>query len=235
MRIRLALLVALASIVPAGAGAHHFAPIQPGSRMVEPAGCTMNFLFADDAGNQYIGTAGHCVGFSSGVDVELSGTGKIGSVAWVARHPADFALVRIDPSMYGLVNPAMRYWGGPTGLAVYAEIAPGTAVYQYGHGLLLGSNEISRARAGTVTVPTACRYHANLPVLFGDSGSPTMIGDGRALGVATHIPGLFLHSGTRVECALAQAAAQGLRLTLRTAPLADAVARELDRVDHLTP
>src|SRR5579884_2284389 len=76
---------------------------------------------------------------------------KIGTLAynsWIAMQNAhetdantcaynDLALIKIDPSQVGNVNPTVPFWGGPNGLAGAAAGA-GSQVYSYGNSILRG-------------------------------------------------------------------------------------------------
>jgi hypothetical protein len=109
--------------------------IRPGSWMISPAGCTMNYVFlkGDSLG---IGTAGHCVDKVGDhvILLTLAPTGTsiptchivpcsgpvlvdIGQV--VARHDNgigdDFALVEIRPELHPWVSPTTAVIGGPCG------------------------------------------------------------------------------------------------------------------------
>ncbi len=98
--------------------------IRPGSWMISPAGCTMNFVFRK-SGAVGIGTAGHCVDKTGQHVILLTlapGNGNpvlvdIGTV--VARADGgvgnDFALVSIFPSLWSWVSPTTAVVGGPCG------------------------------------------------------------------------------------------------------------------------
>lgn len=98
--------------------------IRPGSWMVSPAGCTMNFVFRKSS-SLGIGTAGHCVDKTGQHVILLTlapGNGNpvlvdIGTV--VARADGgvgnDFALVSIVPSLRSWVSPTTAVVGGPCG------------------------------------------------------------------------------------------------------------------------
>ncbi len=206
--------------------------IRPGARMDAPSGCTYNFVFQDAASKLYIGTAGHCVS-AAGDRVSAAGIGEFGTVRYAIAQDVgtDFALIEIDADKYAQVTPAMCHWGGPT--AADDGAAPlGTGTKQYGHGVVLGQNDATRARQGELIVWESAYWRATHPVTGGDSGSPMMLADGRAAGVVTHLSFSFSYpdhpesaastsSGTRLQRAIALAeGATGLDLTLLTAPLA---------------
>lgn len=206
--------------------------IRPGARMNEPAGCTYNFVFTDDAGKLYIGTAGHCVD-GIGQRASAAGVGEFGTVAYAIATDVgtDFAIIAIDQDKYDQVTPAMCHWGGPT-RADPDAVTLGTGTKHYGHGLVLGQNDATRARQGALIVWEKAYWRATNAVTGGDSGSPMLLHDGSAVGVVTHLSASFSYpdhpesaattsSGTRLTHGLQLAeAATGIRLTLLTAPLA---------------
>lgn len=227
--------------------------------------CTYNFIFRDETGRRYIGIAGHCIGLWSsevGQEMHVTDIGRIGTVVWKAALPTDrapfpvpegdpyacgalrpeggdycfdFALVEIDPALYGRINPAVRHWGGPTGIVPREEIEAGSTMYHYGQGTGYGAHEMTRPRVGVVlgTVTGGCGYRSAFPFSGGDSGSPQIAGDGRALGLATQAEGDGA-LGMSLDCVLEAAAEAGYVLELETAPLTDSVQREQDRIAHLT-
>lgn len=168
--------------------------IQPGALLGET--CTLNMIFEDQAGTLYAGTAGHCVE-GVGARVILAGLGEFGTVAYESpltiaglaqgKPQLDFALIRIDADRYGIVDPSVKVWGGPT--AVAAELLPATPTLHYGQGLVFQSTEATRARMGVMEYTTGTGvfmgwWHGVFPFLGGDSGSPVLTVDGRALGYA---------------------------------------------------
>lgn len=195
--------------------------IRPGALMTSPAGCTMNFVFTSNETDRYIGTAAHCVG-SVGQSVSLSGEGVIGTVAftgWAQVPHHDFALVKVNSSKLSRVNPAMCHWGGPTMLAEGYQDEP-VLLQHYGHGIGAGSVNQSKARRGIGTAWNDYSFFMATAGTFGDSGSPVMSIDGKALGVLVTI-GAFGNTSTRLDVALADASTKmGIPLKLVTAPLA---------------
>lgn len=108
-------------------------------------------------------------------------------------HANDFALVEIRPARRGQVHPAMLGFGGPTGMADPGSVGAGDRVMTYGNsGLRDGSGTAPEpagsaldAREGVVYRSdgmTTVVYFAP-PSISGDSGSPVVTADGRALGV----------------------------------------------------
>lgn len=189
--------------------------IRPGSEMVAPAGCTMNFVF-QKSGVYAIGTAGHCVD-KVGQPVTLLTIApgspprpenlvlvEIGTVIsrTEAGIGADFALVSIKPELQSWVFPTEAGVGGPCG--VYAgdgtlpdvegwnplvrgenPIEAGEGIFHYGHGLGIGTG--GTPRAGVATAWTTDAYYWAGAVIFGDSGSAARIQDLRAAGNVTHL------------------------------------------------
>lgn len=201
--------------------------IQPGALMV--GGCTMNFIFRDPAGALYFGTAGHCAG---GIGHELGVVGVDGQVAVVvydgcALGPGnctlDFALARIFPAFHDRVNPTVCHWGGPMDV----NVAPrtGQTTHMYGQGSIYGLTSGTRARMGVLIGASVIEVTYLGFAQAGDSGSPVLSGDGRALGVhvrsSVFIPIVgvrvdpTLKYATRIDAAMAAAeAATGLDLSL---------------------
>jgi hypothetical protein len=105
--------------------------IRPGSWMIAPAGCTMNFVFGSP-GSYSIGTAGHCA--ANGDEVVLLTLAPGGAnpvlveVGTVLRSVDggvgnDFALVSIRPELQSWVSPTIAIVAGPCGS--YGGAAPG--------------------------------------------------------------------------------------------------------------
>lgn len=233
--LAMALLLTALPIVPP-AEASHFSPIQPGAR-IYPSRCTFNVVWSDASGALYIGAAAHCVSLGqrvSGVDV-----GEIGTVVYDngtsgdSRPWMDYALIRIDEDKYDLVDPALRFWGGPTG--IQDTFVPGTPVLQYGHGLVISYTEFTRPREGVLETVFGYDgfgnegrlegwYLASFPALGGDSGSLVLTADGKALGVAIGLaptwgqPGIV--NGPTFLLIQEVLAMDGFDLELVTSPLA---------------
>lgn len=192
-----------------------FVGIRPGSWMVSPSGCTMNFVFQKN-GTYAIGTAGHCVD-KVGDDVTLLTIAPgdtpspenlvlvtIGQV--IARVEdgigKDFALVSIRPELQSWVFPTIAVVGGPCGVytpdtgllnvegwnpLVRGEepIEAGESIWHYGHGLAVGTG--GTPRAGAATAWTSDAYYFAGAVAFGDSGSAARVGTFEAAGDITHL------------------------------------------------
>lgn len=181
--------------------------------------CTLNWVYRDNAGALYIGTAGHCAPNYNPRVISAAGIADIGEVAFTTGNSGvgnDFALIRIDPAYYSYVDPTLCHWGGPGG--VHGS-GGNQGLLHYGHGVFWGESPETRSRAGLVRnngwSPGAITFTG--AVSGGDSGSPIMVSDGGAAGVITHTASLaFPHFGTqyanRVDSGLARAnAAQPAR------------------------
>ncbi|MDP8956096.1 MAG: hypothetical protein M3N24_03940 [Actinomycetota bacterium] len=184
--------------------------IRPGSWMVSPAGCTMNFVFKK-SGSFGIGTAGHCVDKTGQHVILLTlapGNGNpvlvdIGTVVTLKDGGVgnDFALVSIYPSLNSWVSPTTAVVGGPCGAYTGSglvsvsnplgsvKVGPSSygpeSVWHYGHGLAIGTGGTPRAGAAWIW---ASDYFAwDSPSIFGDSGSPVRVTDLKAAGNLTHL------------------------------------------------
>jgi hypothetical protein len=165
--------------------------IRPGSWMIAPAGCTMNFVFGSP-GSYSIGTAGHCgaagdevvlltlaPGGANPVLVELgtvqkSVDGGIGN---------DFALVSIRPELQSWVSPTIAIVAGPCGS--YAGSGP-EPVFHYGHGLAVGTG--GTPRAGLALTWQRDAFGWSGAAAPGDSGSAVRVNTGmQAAGDLTHL------------------------------------------------
>ncbi|WP_189055932.1 hypothetical protein [Longimycelium tulufanense] len=165
--------------------------IRPGSWMISPAGCTMNFVFTK-GGRFGIGTAGHCVDKVGDEVVLLTlapGGGnpvlvEIGKV--VVTHDGgigdDFALVGIRPELQSWVSPTTAVIGGPCGQ--YDGSGPETVAH-YGHGLAIGTG--GTPRPGVALTWNDDAYGWDGAAIFGDSGSPVRVTDLKAAGNLTHL------------------------------------------------
>lgn len=231
--------------------------------------CTANFVFADDDGNRYIGTAGHCAPIDGdgvfswaypdgpiarhGTRVETAvpiGRFVFASSTWsIAAVPApivgftpeyDLALIRLDPGV--AVDPQMAHFGGPTGLN--DDISPLPALLRhYGWGVhgVNGEPEVedccaieqpAHARSAVASSLSDPRLvHVFDVAGGGDSGSPVISEDGRAVGIVSAMNyadhsasasgaktgnGVYVRLGPQLRLA---EETLGVRLTLVTAPL----------------
>ena len=165
--------------------------IRPGSWMIAPAGCTMNFVFGSP-GSYSIGTAGHCgktgedvvlltlaPGGANPVLVELgtvqkSVDGGIGN---------DFALVSIRPELQSWVSPTIALVAGPCGSYTGSGPEP---VFHYGHGLAVGTG--GTPRAGLALKWESSAFGWSGAAAPGDSGSAVRVNTGmQAAGDLTHL------------------------------------------------
>jgi hypothetical protein len=166
--------------------------------IVAPYGCTAGNIFTDGA-SKYVGTARHCVDVRpfGGSDVgrplvmQVSTT-TVAQVGTVVKHTPgegdpglDAALVKLEPgvvSKWG-VRPRLPMVGGPNG--VYTGCTS-LALKHIGHGY---GAAVSQAypRAGAATVWLRSGYGWVGQALFGDSGSPVVLADGRSAGNLTHL------------------------------------------------
>jgi hypothetical protein len=165
--------------------------IRPGSWMISPAGCTMNFVFRN-SGAYAIGTAGHCVDHTGQHVILLTlapGTESpvlvdIGTV--ITRHDNgvgdDFALVSIRPALNPWVSATTALIGGPCG--GYYGSGP-EAVAHYGHGLAIGTG--GTPRVGLALTWKTASFGWDGAAIFGDSGSPVRVTDLKAAGDLTHL------------------------------------------------
>src|SRR5437867_3233829 len=165
--------------------------IRPGSWMIAPYGCTMNFVFTRNGGFA-IGTAGHCVDKLGQHVVLLTlapGTQNpvlvdIGTA--IARHENgigdDFALVSINPVLNPWVSATTAVIAGPCNQ--YTGFGPET-VWHYGHGLGIGTG--GTPRAGVALTWKKDAYGWDSPAIFGDSGSPVRVTALQAAGDLTHL------------------------------------------------
>jgi hypothetical protein len=117
--------------------------IRPGSMMISPFICTMNYVF-QKGGTVAIGTAGHCLeGNEPVVLLTVAPTGgnpvlvELGKVllkrdGGIGR---DYGLVEVPPERRDWVFPTIADIGGPCGIYSGGDPQP---VAHYGHGLVGG-------------------------------------------------------------------------------------------------
>jgi hypothetical protein len=165
--------------------------IRPGSWMIAPAGCTMNFVFGSP-GSYSIGTAGHCG--KNGADVVLltlapGGANpvlvELGSVQKSVDGGIgnDFALVSIRPELQSWVSPTIAVVAGPCGSYTGSGPEP---VFHYGHGLAVGTG--GTPRAGLALKWESSAFGWSGAAAPGDSGSAVRVNTGmQAAGDLTHL------------------------------------------------
>jgi hypothetical protein len=246
---------ALAVLPPAGAAPPSGdRPIQPGARithpLTEPFGnrlpfkfrrCTLSFVFRDARKRLYIGTTGEpdCVGaigervydengkaFGTGVFRECaSGAGTLAVIQACGPHATSFSLIRIDRARYGDVSPAVRHWGGPTGVMAVGKARPGAMVLFTGGGWVAGDLPQTAPRFGVLISYDWKRFTADTLAGLSDSGAPLIDrATGRAIGIIsdfglTEVPPVT-DDGPSILAILADCAKAGFRLRLVTAPYA---------------
>lgn len=174
--------------------------------------CTLNFIFRDNLGALYVGTAGHCVPASlPGMNIRVGGiSGDIGDPAYSTGNAGvgnDFALIRISPSFYSLVETSMCRWGGPQGINT---VGGQQALLHYGWGVVWGSDASTRGRASLLSGISGNSVTFRGPAGPGDSGSAIENHVGNAVGILTHgspLAGLPFGTvyGTRADRGLALA------------------------------
>jgi hypothetical protein len=190
------------------------ATVHPGvETFTDGSQCTANFVFTDGT-NVYIGQAAHCAGTGGDTDtngctsptlpvgtaVTISGASKPGTLvysSWAtmqADHETDantcayndLALVKIDPSDVGNVNPTIPVWGGPQGVSSGGTTL-GERVFSYGNSILrLGVTALS-PKEGISEGDTGAGWSTAVltatPGIPGDSGSAFLDASGDALGI----------------------------------------------------
>jgi len=127
--------------------------IRPGSMMISPFICTMNFIFQKGS-TLAIGTAGHCIDGNEPITLLTLAPGganpvlvELGNVL-LKRNAGigkDYALVEIPPELHSWVFPTESVVGGPCG--VFTENNP-QPVAHYGHGVGVGTGGTPRAGMG---------------------------------------------------------------------------------------
>jgi hypothetical protein len=175
--------------------------------------CTANFVFTDAADNVYIGQAAHCSGTGGqtetngcdagtlpvGTEVEVDGASQPGVMVYnswatmqaVGENDADtcqyndFALIALHPSDFDDVNPSIPVWGGPVGTSDGTD--PLDEVYSFGNSSLRQGIEALSPKyglsLGTISSGWSTPLYTITPGIPGDSGSPFLDSEGRALGV----------------------------------------------------
>lgn len=187
--------------------------------------CTIGFILVDPAGRYYATTAGHCRLSDSTVSHPTYGTWgvflwdsyvRVGDVI-----ESDLALIHIYDAYQNNVDPSVRFWGGPTGVAAPASLAPGVLIAHTGFPLYENpfTSMAGQARSGPLLSHDATMWHVQSVVSGGDSGSPFIdVDTGLALGGLSGLVGDF-PAGANFGNDLARIHAAGWpTLTLATAP-----------------
>ncbi len=177
------------------------------------AQCTANFVYADSTATYIgyaahcagLGEATDTNGCEAGTlpvgtPVEIDGASQPGTLAyssWATMQAVgetdpdacaynDLALVRIHPSDVAKVNPSIPHWGGPTGLNT-TGVSAGARVFSYGNSSLRQGITLLSPKTGLSLGTTGNGWthpvYTVTPGIPGDSGSPFLDGEGRALGV----------------------------------------------------
>jgi hypothetical protein len=179
--------------------------IRPGSMMISPFICTMNYIFRK-GDTLAIGTAGHCLeGGERVVLLTLAPTGgdpvlvELGKT--LLRRDGgighDYGLVKVPAARHDWVFPTIAGVGGPCGEYAGGDPQP---VAHYGHGLVGGNGGTPRAGMGVESdVPRGFdlewdsdSYSWLGELSNGDSGSPVRIAQLGAVGNLTHGLGVDL-------------------------------------------
>jgi hypothetical protein len=187
--------------------------------VTEGAQCTANFVFFDANNDVYIGQSAHCAGTGGatetngceaeslplGTFVAIDGAempGELVYSSWLAMQDAnvnesdpdtcdynDFALVKLNPIDYDVVNPSIPFWGGPTKLG--AATSAGDNVYSYGNSSLrFGLSATSPKEGYSIGQQSGGWNHqvyTATPGIPGDSGSAFLSRDGSALGTLSTV------------------------------------------------
>ena len=199
--------------------------IQPGDYMVAGnAACTNNFVFDGTGsltGRVFVGTAAHCVTHvdqqvrninnTHWGDVEIIGDANGTATDWA------FIEVRAGITVSAKVKGNLTY---PTGVTTPAETNAGDLVQISGYGLGFNFTNVTQERRVAVLSSDNASTHAVAgPIDFGDSGGPLVhVRTGKALGIVSRLcVGACTETGPTVEGMIAQAAARGFTVALRTA------------------
>lgn len=187
--------------------------VHPGALVrVEGGWCTLGFLVVDDLHNKkqgrYMTTAGHCAlpdpkadtTWPEGEGPEAVVDGKrIGEVVYAVQDAErDIALIRLDDEVDA--SPAVLHWGGPTGLYTEHSAEPVT-LRHVGNGVFVGAlwnesfagvgeRDVRLVSARTAIAPDTLSRHEVLAegvASVGDSGSPVLDEQGRAVGVLCNV------------------------------------------------
>ncbi|MGH2756446.1 MAG: hypothetical protein ACRDI3_01515 [Actinomycetota bacterium] len=195
----------------------------------------MNFVFRDNRGNRYVGTAGHCALKAPGQRVWSSRSGPqandgdgdvIGRFTYAIWHgagdAADFALVRLFARVK--TDAEMCHFGGPTGIDSSSSSDP-VVLQFFGNGAGIGNlliiNQTVLPGRSAVAPEMRDREEVLAPgvAVAGDSGAPvTESSQDRAIGLLVGArPDPFILV-TRIEPAMRRAErALGVDLRMVTA------------------
>lgn len=172
--------------------------VRPGAsvQMSGGLGGTLNFLFRGSDGHRYVGTAGHLVADEEtlvwrrhGPTATIDDGTIIGRAVFASNfngEARDFALIKLNRGVKS--DPALCHWGGPTGINDDLSDEP-TVLRLYGKGTGIGDVVPARTMVAA-TLSNEMIVGATGVVMFGDSGSPVISEDGRAVGIQFAV-GLF--------------------------------------------
>jgi hypothetical protein len=233
-------LIEVPAAAPVGIGA--CPGVRPGAIVNSDVGqCTFNFLFEDDDGFEYIGTAGHCIlgtspppdsrertwGPGDGPVARNAAGARIGEFAYaILQDPKDFALIALDDGV--ATTPQMCHFGGPTGVNedTPPPLVNPVVLHYNGNGLVLGSALPARSCLA-FGMPDRNHVFCDGLATPGDSGSGVISADGLAVGVLVTL-GVHLSDGLHLgTIGITRLAPQveraeevlGIDLTLQTADL----------------
>ncbi|MGH2805884.1 MAG: serine protease [Actinomycetota bacterium] len=187
--------------------------------VTEGAQCTANFVFFDANNDVYIGQSAHCAGTGGatetngcdsgslplGTPVSVDGADMPGELvysSWLTMQDPnvnesdentcdynDFALVKLNPIDYDVVNPSVPFWGGPTSVGATSSL--GDKVYSYGNSSLrFGVSTLSPKEGyslGQAADGWTHDVYTATPGIPGDSGSAFLSADGAALGTLSTV------------------------------------------------
>ncbi len=174
--------------------------------IVEPYGCTANFIFSDGSNwreQPYVGTASHCTDRNGERVIMQVDSTTLAEVGTVYRQTAeeepgdDFALIKVYPEVAAKwgVNPDSPS-GGPQG--IYTGCEP-NAVKYWGHGYGVAVAQ-GKPEGGVAPFWYREGYGWEGVGAPGDSGSGVTLLDNRSAGNFTHIiifdPDFFYTPGT---------------------------------------
>lgn len=205
--------------------------VLPGAQILE-VGCTMGFILRNAANDTlYALSAGHCefvpgkeYAVSDSSLLESAGNGTI-SVRAITDHSItgfpdeDWALLEILPDARNLTNPAVRYWGGPTGVHETEMGETDHTLCWYGWGQAYNSIPELRPRCGTWEFARENRTYFQPGGDVGDSGAPVIdASTGAAIGIL-EAGNLISGRAFNLCSILTSLAGIGYDLRLLTAPL----------------
>lgn len=191
--------------------------IRPGAQISSNIGlCTLAWILDGSDGKTYAATAGHCV--DEGGDVRIDGD-VIGTAVYSKAAPLgqDFAVIEIANGKS--VQTSMCGWGAASGVfhgngLELNRSAEERTVRHFGFGVGTGTFEPTRGRTGVLGYVNDNAFTFEGAVAPGDSGSPAMLENGKALGVITdgtaiRVPG---NGGLPADPLLASGSVVGTRL-----------------------